>query len=75
MKLAFSTKGWPGKSLNDFFHAAKMLGYAGVELHDGEKMAHPDGQNPLSKACAAPYSPCSRIISPNPCWAIISPHA
>ncbi len=56
MKLAFSTKGWPGKSLNDFFHAAKMLGYAGVELHDGEKMAHPDGQNPLSKACAAATS-------------------
>ena len=34
MKLSFSTKGWHGRSFEDFCRAAVELGFTGIELHN-----------------------------------------
>ncbi len=34
MKLSFSTKGWHGKSFDDFCSIAKELSFSGIELHN-----------------------------------------
>ena len=34
MKLSFSTKGWHGKSFDEFCEIAKELRFSGVELHN-----------------------------------------
>ncbi len=34
MKLSFSTKGWHGRSFDEFISIAKNLGYKGIELHN-----------------------------------------
>ena len=34
MKLSFSTKGWHGKSFDDFIKIAKELRFSGIELHN-----------------------------------------
>ena len=34
MKLSFSTKGWYGKSFEEFCNIAKELRFSGIELHN-----------------------------------------
>ena len=45
MKLSFSTKGWHGKSFDDFCAMARDLDFGGIELHNTHSalFTQPDG--------------------------------
>ena len=55
MKLSFSTKGWHGRTFQDFVAIAGELGFEGIELHNirGELFSDRGGAFYSPQACAA----------------------
>ncbi len=48
MKLSFSTKGWHGRSFDDFCRIAEDLRFSGIELHNITKSAFTENGGPFS---------------------------
>ena len=53
MKLSFSTKGWHGRTFEDFCRMASELHFDGVELHNIDRSAFTEGGAPFDPANTA----------------------